>query len=41
MLFYQGAIGKNDKRIKTSTVKSSETGRKKRRKQFRAIVMAI
>ena len=33
--FYQGSIGKNDKRIKASTVKSSETG-KKRRKQLRA-----
>ena len=33
--FYQRAIGKNDKRIKASTVKSSETG-KKRRKQLRA-----
>ena len=36
MFFHQGAIGKNDKRIKASTVKSSETGKKKRRKQLRA-----
>ena len=28
MFFYQGAIGKNDKRINASTVKSSETGKK-------------
>ena len=28
MFFYQGAIGKNDKRIKVSAVKSSETGKK-------------
>ena len=34
MLFYQGAIGKNDKQIKASTLKSSETGT--RRKQLRA-----
>ena len=27
MFFYQRAIGKNDKLIKASTVKSSETGR--------------
>ena len=36
MFFYPRAIGKNDKRIKASTVKSSETGKKKRRKQLRA-----
>ena len=28
MLFYHGTIGKNDKWIKASTVKSSETGKK-------------
>ena len=31
MSLYQGSIGKNDKRIKASTVKLSETGGKKKK----------
>ena len=31
MFFYQGAIEKNDKQIKASTVKSSKTGEKKKK----------
>ena len=31
MFFYQGAIGKNDIRIKVSTVKLPETGNKRRK----------
>ena len=41
MFFYPRAIGKNDKRIKASTVKSSETGKKKEENNLEPLKKAI
>ena len=41
MFFYQGAIGKNGKRIKASTVKSSKTGEKKEENNLEPLKKAI